>query len=127
MKIFIQTETQTADAVSEPRPRQAILETAAGAPAVQAALEAIAARLGAITAVPAAPHEANLKLVLPRDLAEQGIAPLPCRGPAAEAAGTAPGTGEMKGAEGHAVLKILRSPGEGEVTNLRYEVLVTPG
>ncbi|MDB5097953.1 MAG: hypothetical protein JWM80_2374 [Cyanobacteria bacterium RYN_339] len=108
MKIFIQTETQTAEAAAEARPRQLILETAAAAPAVQAALEAIAARLGAITVVPPAAHEANLKAILPRDLAAESIAP-------------------GQGAEGAAVLKVVRTTGEAEVIGLRYEVSVTPG
>jgi hypothetical protein len=106
MKIYIQTETQSAEGGSEPRPRQLLVETAADPTTVQPALEQIAARLGATTAIPAAAHEANLKAILPRDLAGLGIVP-------------------GQGAEGLAILKVLRSPGEGDMTQLGYEVLVT--
>ena len=115
MKIFLQTEILNAEtAVADPRPRVALLETATGADAVRAALEAIAARLGAIAAIPPAAHESNLKHVLLRDLAEQGVA-----------AGGAP-----EGDAGEAVLKVLRTPkndapaAQGEVFDLRYEVVV---
>lgn len=115
MKIFIQTEILNAEtAVADPRPRVVLLETATDAASVRAALEGIVARLGAIVAVPAAAHEANLKRLLVRDLAEHGVL-----------AG-APAEGDA----GEAVLKVLRTPkgdapaAQGEVYELRYEVVV---
>lgn len=109
MKIYVETETLNADQTTERRPRQLLLETAAPADAVKAALGDIAAGLGAITVVPPAAHEANLRAILPRDLAAKGITP---------------GTG----AEGEVVLKVRREPGQtgaagqADVIGLSYSV-----
>ena len=115
MKIYLQTEIVNAEtAVADPRPRVVLLETATDGGAVQAALEVIAGRLGVIAAIPPAAHEANLKNLLVRDLAEHGVLP----GPAAD------------GDQAEAVLKVLRIPkndapaAQGDVYELRYEVQV---
>jgi hypothetical protein len=115
MKIFLQTEILAADSdVVDPRPRVALLETAAAPDAVKAALDLIASRLGVIAAIPAPAHEANLRHLLRRDLAELGVAP----GPGAE------------DDAGEAVLRVRRTPkndaptAQGEVYDLAYEVQV---
>lgn len=106
MKIFIQTDTPSA---GESRPRQLVLETAAAPERVKDALREIGGRLGVITAVPPAPHEHNLKQLLPRDLAALGIL-------------------QGSGGEGEAVLHIVRTPGQtgaagqADVIGLAYEV-----
>lgn len=116
MKIYLQTQTLSADADDEAgegglRGRQLVYETPASPAAVETALQAIVASLGAITAIPAPAHEHNLKQLLPRDLAAQGLTAGP-------------------GGEGEALLSITRLPdqpspsGVGTVIALRYAVHV---
>lgn len=111
MKIYIQTETQTAEGV-ETRPRVLVMETAAPADKAAQMLGAISQMLGAITAIPAMAHEAGLKAILPRDLAAHDITP----GQPAES-----DTGAV-------TLKITRTPniqgpaGQADVTGLSYRV-----
>ena len=108
MKIFIQTETQSAEG-PETRGRVLIMETAAPADQVAQMLGAISQMLGKITAIPPAAHEAGLKALLPRDLAAHDIRP---------------GAGD----EGAVTLKILRTPGiqgpagQADVIGLDYRV-----
>jgi hypothetical protein len=75
MKIQLVTHTQAADGTLERRPPVVILETAASRDEATAALRGAVAQLGAIVAIPPAAHEANMRLLLARDLAASGITP----------------------------------------------------
>ncbi len=108
MKIYVQTEIRDADGnVTETRGRQALLDTCAPAATVGAALSELVASLGRIIAIPPAAHEANLRAILPRDLALRL------------------GSDAGEPASGEAVLTIIRSPGQpgaAEVFDLAYRV-----
>lgn len=110
MKIQLTTTIQTADGATDVRPPVTLLETAAAREAAREAFEAIIPGLGAIVAIPPAAHEANLKLLLVRDLAAHGIT-----------------AGPAEGAEA-LTLRVIRAPhaeapgGSAEVYALRYEL-----
>ncbi|MEB3329928.1 MAG: hypothetical protein VKQ33_11910 [Candidatus Sericytochromatia bacterium] len=73
MKIQLVTHTRTPDGALERRPPVTVLETSAARAEATAALTAVVARLGAIVAIPPAAHEANLRLLLARDLEAHGL------------------------------------------------------
>lgn len=111
MKIYVQTEIRDAEGnVTETRGKQTLLETGASRASVSEALAGIVARLGRIIAIPAAAHEANLRAILPRDVA-------------ASLADLSPA---QPNDAGEATLMIIRSPGSqgggAEVFDLAYRV-----
>ncbi|MEB3223387.1 MAG: hypothetical protein VKS61_15030 [Candidatus Sericytochromatia bacterium] len=69
------TQTQAPDGTFDRRPPVTVVETQASRPEAEAALAALVEQLGAIVAIPPAAHEANLRLLLGRDLAARGVGP----------------------------------------------------
>jgi len=75
MKIQLVTQTQGPDGTVERRTPVTVLETQASRPEAEAALAAVVEQFGAIVAIPPAAHEANMRLLLGRDLAARGVGP----------------------------------------------------
>lgn len=73
MKIQLVTVLEHAEGTREARPPVLLLETSASRSDATAALEAVMPILGTIVAIPPAPHEANLRLLLVKDLEARGI------------------------------------------------------